>query len=78
MIAYQYNDSEGVNDTLLSFDFTLSAVTSLDSVIDGLDHMVINGKNITTHYATRVNVTQDKNIKKVQSKANNSTINEQI
>lgn len=70
--VYQYSDTEGVNDTLLSFDFTLSEVTSLDSVIDGLDHMVISGKNITTHYETNVNVTQDKNIKKVQSKAYNN------
>lgn len=70
--VYKYEDAEGVNDTLLSFDFTLSAVTSLDSVIDGLDDMIISGKNITTHYSTNINVAQDANIKKVQSKSNNT------
>lgn len=69
--VYKYSDSEGINDTLLSFDFTLSDVTSLDSVINGLDHMAISGNNITTHYETNVNITQDNNIKKVQTKAYN-------
>lgn len=57
--TYTYSDTDGVDDTLLAFDFTLSDITSADSVIDGLDGMVISGKDIITNYAARLNVTYD-------------------
>lgn len=70
--TYTFSDTEGINDTLLSFDYTLSDITSVDSVIDGLDHMVLNGDNIRTSYATYVNVPQDTNILSVTSTVKNS------
>lgn len=42
---YEYSDSDGVNDTFLEFTFSLSQVTSKDSVIDGLNGMRLDGKN---------------------------------
>lgn len=69
--TYTYSDTEGTNDTLLSFDFTLSAVTSVDSVIDGLDHMVLDGDNIRTSYSTQLNVPYDTNILRVSSSIRN-------
>lgn len=72
-ITYVYSDDEGVNDTLLSFRFTLSDVTSKDSVIDGLDNMAINGDNIRTNYTTNVQLDNGLtgNIKAVTSVVNN-------
>ncbi len=46
------SDDATVNDTYLSFNFTLSDVTSKDSVVDGLDEMRIDGGSIKTKYAT--------------------------
>lgn len=70
-ITYTYSDDEGNNDTYLSFDFNLSDVTSVDSVIDGLDRMKISGGNITTHYGADFNINLDKNIVKATAKTNN-------
>ncbi len=60
--TYSYHDSEGTNDTFISFDFELDEVTSLDSVIDGLDGMEISGGDITNSYAALLDIT-DNNIK---------------
>lgn len=57
--TYTYSDTDGVDDTMLTFDFILSDITSVDSVIDGLDGMVISGKDIITDYTAKLNVTQD-------------------
>lgn len=70
-IKYTYADDEGVNDTYLSFDFYLSDITSADSVIDGLDGMVISGENIRTDYSTNVSAELIGNIQKVTSSARN-------
>lgn len=63
---YTYTGDDGddstVNDTYLSFDFTLSDITSKDSVIDGLDEMQISGGNIRTKYGTAIDITLDDNI----------------
>ncbi len=69
--TYTYADDEGVNDTYISFDFNLSDVTSEDSVIDGLDGMVISGQNIRTNYSTDINAELSGNIQKVTSTAKN-------
>lgn len=66
-ITYTYSDTDGNNDTQLSFTFTLSDVTSVDSVIDGLDQMKISGKDIKNNYGTTLNITQDKNLLKATS-----------
>jgi flagellin-like hook-associated protein FlgL len=52
-IVYEYNDNDGVNDTNVSFKFSLSDITSEDSVIDGLDGMQIRGSKIVTDYSTK-------------------------
>lgn len=70
-IKYTYADDEGVNDTYLSFDFYLSDITSADSVIDGLDGMVISGENIRTSYSTSVGAELIGNVQKVTSSASN-------
>lgn len=70
-IKYTYSDDEGVNDTYLSFDFYLSDITSADSVIDGLDGMVISGENIRTSYSTNVSAELIGNVQKVTSSARN-------
>ncbi len=62
--TYTYSDTDGTNDTFLSFNFTLSDITSVDSVIDGLDGMVISGKNIKTDYqlTSGIDLPADSNI----------------
>ena len=70
-IKYTYADNEGVNDTYISFDFYLSDITSADSVIDGLDGMVISGENIRTNYSTNVGADLIGNVQKVTSSAKN-------
>lgn len=50
------------NETFLSFNFTLSDITSKDSVIDGLDGMRISGGNIRTKYGTAIDIALDDNI----------------
>lgn len=60
--TYTYSDDDANNDTYISFDFTLDDVTSLDSVIDGLDGMEIGGGKITNSYAAVPEVTLDKNL----------------
>lgn len=69
--TYTYSDDEGVNDTYISFEFSLSDITSVDSVIDGLDGMVICGQNIRTNYSTDVDAKLDGNIQKVTSTVKN-------
>ncbi len=69
--TYTYSDDDGVNDTLLSFDFDLSDITSIDSVIDGLDGMVIKGENILTDYTTNVHADLVGNVQKVTAKVHN-------
>lgn len=54
--TYIYHD-DGDNDTYLSFEYSLSNVTSVDSVIDGLDNMVISSNGITTKYGINTSVT---------------------
>ncbi len=61
-LTYTFADTEGSNDTYIAFDFTLDDVTSCDSVIDGLDGMVISGDNIKNTYAVTQDVTLDNNI----------------
>lgn len=63
---YTYTGDDGndstANDTYLSFNFTLSDITSKDSVIDGLDEMRIGGGAIKTKYATDIDLPQDDHI----------------
>lgn len=61
-ITYTYSDSEGVNDTYIAFDLVLDEVTSMDSVLDGLDGMEIGGGPITNHYGAVPDVQLDQNI----------------
>lgn len=60
--TYRYSDDDKVNDTYVSFDFTLDEVTSIDSVIDDLDGMQIDGRNITNSYQAVPNFTLDGNL----------------
>lgn len=69
-VTYEYKDDNG--GTMLSFDFFLSDVTSVDSVVDGLDGMEISGKNIKTNYSTNLNMSQDNNLLKATLKSNNT------
>ncbi len=55
--TYLYYNEDGDNDTYLSFQYNLSNVTSIDSVIDGLDNMLISSKGITTNYKINTSVT---------------------
>lgn len=66
-ITYTYSDNDGINDTMLSFTFKLSDVTSEDSVIDGLDGMLISGGNIRNSYNLNLNVALDKNLVKASA-----------
>lgn len=63
---YTYTGDDGndatVNDTYLSFSFSLSDITSKDSVVDGLDEMRIHGGGIRTSYGAEVEITLDNNI----------------
>lgn len=62
--SYIYHDDDGNNDTYFSFEYNLSNVTSVDSVIDGLDNMVIRSDGITTKYGINPSITipQDGNL----------------
>lgn len=55
--SYIYHDDDGSNDTYFSFEYNLSDVTSVDSVIDGLDNMVICSDGVTTKYGINTSVT---------------------
>ena len=72
MKTYVYNTDNMDDDPYLSFDFTLSNVTSVDSVIDGLDGVVINKKNIVTDYVIGIDIDEntDHNIISVGANAN--------
>lgn len=61
--TYQFYDAEGTKDTYIAFDFELHEVTSVDSVVDGLDGMIISGGAITNAYRADPSVTLDHNIK---------------
>lgn len=69
--TYTYSDEDGDSDTYISFDYYLSDVTSVDSVIDGLDGVLIHGQSFQTNYSTDVECELDSNILKMKSRANN-------
>ncbi len=50
MGTFQYEYEYPTNGTKISFDFSLLDVTSVDSVIDGLDGVSIDGLNINNSY----------------------------
>lgn len=66
------DDVVNQNETFLSFNFTLSDITSKDSVIDGLDGMRISGGAISTKYATGIELPQDDHILQVKASAQSS------
>lgn len=49
---YFYSDDDGVNDTHISFSYTLANITSKDSVIDGLNGVDISHRNVRNSYQT--------------------------
>lgn len=51
---YECYTASNKDTPYLSFDFNLSEVTSLDSVIDGLDRMELKSVNITTNYGATI------------------------
>lgn len=61
-LTYTYKDDEGINDTYVAFDLVLDEVTSIDSVLDGLDGMEIGGGPITNRYGAVPDVQLDQNI----------------
>jgi len=68
--TYIYHDNDGSNDTNISFEYTLSDITSVDSVIDGLDGMLIAGNKVTNNYDMTSETTTDANILKTSMKYN--------
>lgn len=75
-ISYEYY-TDTKDDPYFSFDFRLSDITSVDSVIDGLDGMKLNQQNIKTDYAIEIDIDRDKdkNILDVGSSANSNMVN---
>lgn len=75
MYSYKYYSVANKDTPYLAFDFNLSEVTSMDSVIDGLDGMELKDGKITTNYGASVKVdtsaTGNASIKKFASSANN-------
>lgn len=67
--VYTYANSTS-GHVYMSFDFNLSDVTSVDSVIDGIDGMQINATNIKTSYDADMEITLDDNINAASSSAN--------
>lgn len=62
-VIYDYTKAGTANDTSVNFSFLLKAdVTSLDSVIDGLDKSLIYSKDIDTKYVATLDVEDDSNI----------------
>lgn len=59
-ITYEYY-TDTRDDPYFSFDFTLSDITSVDSVVDGLDGMVVSQKSIATNYVPNVSIDTNKN-----------------
>lgn len=51
---YEYYTTASKDTPYLTFDFNLSEVTSLDSVIDGLDRMELKDSNVTTSYGATI------------------------
>lgn len=77
--VYRYSDDDGANDTEYTFTYELSDVTSLDSVIDGLDQVVINRTDISTtytNYGNQTNINSAANPSKVLSMS--ATINNTV
>lgn len=70
--TYVYYTDDMQVDPYFSFDFTLSNVTSVDSVIDGLDGVVLSKKNIVTNYEMDIDIDEntDPNIISVGTRAN--------
>ena len=54
--TYTYYAGTDSSNPLLSFDFTLSDVTSVDSVIDGLNGMEFSNKGVRTYYSSSASV----------------------
>lgn len=74
--TYVYTGDDGnaatTDDTYLSFNYTLSDITSADSVIDGLDGMELSGNKIKTYYEMEIEIPMDKNILKASSSSSNA------
>lgn len=74
--SYKYYSGASKDKPYLAFDFSLSDVTSIDSVIDGLNGMELKDGRITTSYgaAIKADITSpggNTDIKKFTSSANN-------
>lgn len=67
--SYKYYSASNPSIPYLAFDFDLSEVTSIDSVIDGLDGMQLKNGTITTSYGATVENSDsvDSNITRVTS-----------
>ncbi len=63
-LTYKYEDTDGTADTLVSFIYKLSDVTSVDSVIDGLDGMKVQGVDFRTNYDVESTVNAGSNVTK--------------
>ncbi len=63
---YSYNMDNG--EISFSFDFTLSDITSRDSVIDGINDMLVSDRGVNTSYTMDVVPGSDSNIKKATAK----------
>lgn len=70
-ITYNYSDTDGKDDTYISFDYYLSDVTSVDSVIDGLDGIQIRGLSFETSYSTDIECDLDSNILQFRKSSKN-------
>ncbi len=57
--SYTYSDDEGVDDTYISFNYKLANVTSVDSVIDGLDGVNISYYGVKNSYMTELELDAD-------------------
>lgn len=63
---YFYHMDNG--EVSFSFEFTLSDITSVDSVIDGIDNMLVNDNGVINFYDMDVTPSSDVRIKKAQAK----------
>lgn len=73
--SYEYYTAANPTTPYLAFDFSLSDVTSVDSVIDGLNGMELKNGNITTSYGTTIQVdTTNASIIQFSSAANNISV----
>lgn len=63
---YFYHMDNG--EISFSFEFTLSDITSMDSVIDGIDNMLVDDNGVINSYDMDVTPSSDVRIKKAQAK----------